>query len=562
MKKTYALLCLSVALASLVSCKATVKPEQFAKALDEQIAEQTKTESERVAKPSVNALPESIDDYLNKHVTDAPSSLFGEQKYNIDAQNVEIRTFFKGLVADTPYSIALHPDISGLISLTLKQVPLPEIISIVGDLYNLHVEQKNTVFRIRPATMQTQTFTVNYLLMQRDGNTQTSIISGGVSQADGNNNNNGNGPLNNFSGNSAGGNNIGNNAGNNFGGNLGIANNGVAISTRTETNFWQNLQENLENMIGNEAGRVVLVSPQAGLVTVRAMPSELKIVEQFLSASETNLQRQVILEARILEVTLSDEYQQGINWTEVLNNSGSTNFRFASSAPIIGNEVTAVLGGVTSLSFVNQDFSGVLSLLSTQGNVQVLSSPRVTATNNQKAVIRVGNDEYFVTDVSSQNTVTAAATTVIPDIELTPFFSGIALDVTPQIDKEGAVLLHVHPSVIETDEQETFITLNGEQIILPLAQSSIRESDTIVKALSGEIVVIGGLMQSSVSDTISKTPVLGDIPFVGNLFKNKAQIEIKKELIILLKPTIVEKGTWSQELQNTREKMADWLYIE
>jgi MSHA biogenesis protein MshL len=292
------------------------------------------------------------------------------------------------------------------------------------------------------------------------------------------------------------------------------------------------------------------------------MPSELRTVEQFLSASETNLQRQVILEARILEVTLSDEYQQGINWTEVLNNSGSTNFRFANSAPVIGNEVTALLGGVSSLSFVNQDFSGVLSLLSTQGNVQVLSSPRVTATNNQKAVIRVGNDEYFVTDVSSQNTVTAAATTVIPDIELTPFFSGIALDVTPQIDKDGAVLLHVHPSVIETDEQETFITLNGEQIILPLAQSSIRESDTIVKALSGEIVVIGGLMQSSISDTTSKTPVLGDIPIVGNLFKNKAQIEVKKELIILLKPTIVEKGTWSQQLQNTREKMADWLYIE
>jgi MSHA biogenesis protein MshL len=562
MKNIDALPFLIVAFCSLISCKTTVRPEQYTKALDEQIQEQAEIEAKLTAKPTDNALPESIDDYLNQYETDAPSSLFGEQKYDIDAQNVEIRTFFQGLVADTPYSIALHPDISGSISLTLKQVPLPDIISIVGDLYNLHVEQKNSVFRIRPAIMQTQTFTVNYLLMQRDGNTQTSIISGGVSQADGNNNNNGNGPLNNFSGNSAGGNNIGNNAGNNLGGNLGIANNGVAISTRSETNFWQNLQENLESMIGTEAGRVVLVSPQAGLVTVRAMPSELRTVEQFLSASETNLQRQVILEARILEVTLSDEYQQGINWTEVLNNSGSTNFRFANSAPVIGNEVTALLGGVSSLSFVNQDFSGVLSLLSTQGNVQVLSSPRVTATNNQKAVIRVGNDEYFVTDVSSQNTVTAAATTVIPDIELTPFFSGIALDVTPQIDKDGAVLLHVHPSVIETDEQETFITLNGEQIILPLAQSSIRESDTIVKALSGEIVVIGGLMQSSISDTTSKTPVLGDIPIVGNLFKNKAQIEVKKELIILLKPTIVEKGTWSQQLQNTREKMADWLYIE
>jgi MSHA biogenesis protein MshL len=186
----------------------------------------------------------------------------------------------------------------------------------------------------------------------------------------------------------------------------------------------------------------------------------------------------------------------------------------------------------------------------------------VTAINNQKAVIKVGDDEYFVTDVSSQSTISNSSTSVSPDIGLTPFFSGIALDVTPQIDENGSILLHIHPSVIETEEQEKVITLNEEQYILPLAQSTIRESDTIIRASSGEIVVIGGLMQSVVTNEESKIPLLGDIPFMGNLFKNKREKETKKELIILLKPTVVGENTWRTQIEASRSQMADWLYVE
>lgn len=186
----------------------------------------------------------------------------------------------------------------------------------------------------------------------------------------------------------------------------------------------------------------------------------------------------------------------------------------------------------------------------------------MTATNNQKAVIKVGDDEYFVTDISNQNTITSTTTSVTPDIELTPFFSGIALDVTPQIDETGSVLLHVHPSVIETQEQEKVVTINQEQIILPLAQSTIRESDTIIRANSGEIVVIGGLMQSSIVEVDSRTPLLGDIPILGNLFKNRQEKEVKSELIILLKPTVVGVNTWSEQLKMSQEQMADWLYVD
>jgi MSHA biogenesis protein MshL len=520
---------------SLAGCQAPVSShveKSLAKELDAQM---------RAPEPQPNPeLEAAVSDYLLAGETAKPNNtLFLADKYDINARQIDAVSFFSGLVKDTPF--------------------LETIFELVSDLYGFHIDRIGNIYKVFPAGIRTETFSINYLLMQRDGSTQTSIISGGVSENSSNNNNNGNnnGGSNNFSGNSQ----VSNNQGGN---NAGRANgsNGTSITTRTETNFWANLETSLKEMLGTEKGRSVLVSPQAGLVTVRALPSELKTIGNFLSISEESLQRQVIIEARILEVILDDEYQQGINWTQVLSSAGSTDLNFSTSAGNFANDVTASLGGLTSLSFLNKDFSGVLNLLDTQGKVQVLSSPRVTAINNQKAVIKVGNDEYFVTDVSTSNTITASSTSITPDIGLTPFFSGIALDVTPQIDANGSILLHIHPSVIETQEQEKVITLNEEQYILPLAQSTIRESDTIIRAMSGEIVVIGGLMQSIITTENSQTPLLGDIPILGNLFKSKREKETKKELIILLKPTVVGKNTMRQQIETSRAQMADWLYVE
>ena len=509
--------------------------------------ELAKNIAEQAAHVEQQSLPQEVLNTLSPQLQSPQEFVIDSAKYDINAQNMEAAGFFANLVKDTPYSVAVHPEVSGSVSLDLKQVPLEQVFSLVSDLYGFHIEKKKNIFRVFPSGMRTETFNVNYLLMQRDGSTQTSIISGGVSQ----------------SGNSEGSSQGGSQGGSsNQGGQSDGAVNGTTITTKTETNFWDDLEKSLKSMVGTEGGRSVFVTPQAGLVTIRALPEEIRSIRDFLQTSEDNLQRQVVLEARILEVELKDEFQQGINWSNIAKTIGTTNFGLSTSLGSVGNEITASLGNITSLSFVNQDFTGVLSLLQTQGEVQVLSSPRVTATNNQKAVIKVGNDEYFVTDVSSQNTITSTTTSVVPDIELTPFFSGIALDVTPQIDENNTLLLHVHPSVIETEEQTKVVTLNQEQIVLPLAQSTIRESDTIIKAMSGEIVVIGGLMQSLTEDVNSKTPVLGDIPMLGNLFKSKSQREVKKELIILIKPTIVESGTWHQQMRNSQATINEWVTVE
>jgi MSHA biogenesis protein MshL len=537
----------------LLSCGSTEKShvEDF---LATEIAKQQKLSS----KGDLTELPASVTNVLleNTQSNEQDAALQAE-KYDINASGVDAVSFFAGLIKDTPFSVAIHPEVSGSISLDLKQVTLEEVFSLLTDIYGFHIQKNGTIYRVFPAGMRTETFTVNYLMMQRDGSTQTSIISGGVAQGGGSNRS-GNQSQNNLSG-SGGGGLGGSGSGNRNGSGAG---NGTTISTSIETNYWDSLEKSLMSMLGDQEGRSVLVSPQAGLVSVRALPEELKNIRNFLRISEENLTRQVIIEARILEVTLSDEFQQGINWSQIAANVGSTDFTFDSSSGVLGNGISSALGGIASLTFSSEDFSGVLNLLSTQGNVQVLSSPRVTAINNQKAVIKVGDDEYFVTDISSQNTITATTTSVVPDIELTPFFSGIALDVTPQINDKGSILLHIHPSVIETQEQEKIVTLNQEQIVLPLAQSTIRESDTIIRANSGEIVVIGGLMQSVKSEEHSKTPLLGDIPYFGQLFKNTREKETKRELIILLKPTVVGTNTWTEQLESSRAQMADWLYVE
>jgi len=188
--------------------------------------------------------------------------------------------------------------------------------------------------------------------------------------------------------------------------------------------------------------------------------------------------------------------------------------------------------------------------------VQVLSSPRISTMNNQKAVIKVGSDEFFVTRVSSNNTTTGTTTTTTPEIELTPFFSGIALDVTPQIDAAGEVILHVRPAVSEVVDQTKTLTVFGQEQRLPLAFSSMRESDSIVRAKNGQIIVIGGLMQDVQRDNQAGLPVLGDLPGIGHMFRHTQKSRRKSELVILLKPVVVDGAlAWQDDLRGATDRI-------
>ncbi|WP_286262992.1 pilus (MSHA type) biogenesis protein MshL [Thalassotalea atypica] len=547
MKQTKVSLFFYTLIITLAGC--TTIPEQPTDVVNELDKAIEKSTSAKTPKP-LGELPSAVQqELMQQSLLQAKDSLLAEKRLDIAAIDVEAKDLFAGIVEDSSYSIAVHSDVQGKITLNLKDVTVEEAISVLEDLYGFEVRRFGNVIQVYPAGMRTETIPLNYLFVKRYGSSSTSINSGGVSENDPNTNSN-----NNSNGNSRNNNNNNNN--NNNGNQNGSS--GINIYTENESDFWTELKETLETLVGTEAGRSVIVSPQAGLVTVKALPGEIKAVKKFISDTQNHLRRQVIIEAKIMEVVLNDDYQQGVNWENVLGHIGSTDIGFSTSAGTVGNTISAAIGGATSISFKNTDFSGVIELLQTQGNVQVLSSPRITATNNQKAVIKVGEDEYFVTDVSS-TTTTGTSTTTTPEIDLTPFFSGIALDVTPQIDESGEVILHVHPSVTTTQEQIKQITLSEQSIILPLAQSSVRESDTIVRAKSGDIVVIGGLIETKKIDLESKTPLLGDIPYLGELFKSKSQSTQKKELVIMLKPIVIGHNTWNEQLKEARALLKQWF---
>ncbi len=260
-------------------------------------------------------------------------------------------------------------------------------------------------------------------------------------------------------------------------------------------------------------------------------------------------------------MNLSDGFQAGINWSFLQGQKGISLGGFATTAggvniPNIPLEGPDGIGGVFGATFDFGNFEGVVQLLETQGDVRVLSSPRISTLNNQKAVIKVGTDEFFVTDVSTTTTSLAGGTTAPDlDITLTPFFSGISLDVTPQIDENDQITLHVRPTVSRVQDQNKSIQLGSADNVfnLPLALSTTRQSDSIVRARSGQVVVIGGLLENRNSNDDSNVPWLSKLPFAGALFQQQRKSLEQTELVILMRPQVVNDQVWLDELRKSSE---------
>ena len=484
---------------------------------------------------------------------------------------IDAREFFTLLTEGTDFSIAVHPSIEGTVSsLDLKNVTLEEALDHVSDLYGFIVNKSGAVYQILPADLQTRIFKVNYLNVTRNGTSNMQITSqgiasgGGLGGLGGVGGAAGLGSFGGFGGAGAIAGGLGAAAnggvGGAGGGAIGGANSGGAsINTTSQSDYWQDLEEIITQIISssgvndslfgsltsNANDRTVIVSPQTGMVVVRAFPHELDRVAEFLEASQAALQRQVVLEAKILEVELKEGFQAGIDLNALGRNGGN---RISAEFGFFGDDMDSISSPLAA-TYNTNDFEGVITLLETQGNVQVISSPRIATLNNQKAVFKVGDEQYFLTSANTTSFGAGDLSTTNQNANLQPFFSGIALDVTPQISESGEIILHIHP--ILSQVQEDIKVIGGNEF--PLANSTTRESDSIARARNGEVIVISGLMQTRTRNQEGGIPGVRQVPVLGNAFEQNQSETVKTELVILLRAMVDEDDLMQELIEEHRQ---------
>ena len=496
-----------------------------------------------------------------------------ESRFDLAVNNAPASQVFMAIVSGTRYSMVVHPGVKDSISVNLRDVTVFEALDTIREVYGYEYKMQGNRILIEPISLQTRVYQVNYLMSQRKGKTEVRVTSGAISDSTSNTGTTAQPSPTTGTGTTT------------------TALESSRISTSSNNDFWAEIDAALRAIVGKEGGRNVVMSPQAGVIVVRALPAELRGVSEFLKTMQIVVERQVMLEAKIIEVQLSDSHQTGVNWAAfgqgansrvaggvlgpggILTPNGTisaftsrnpdgsvSSSSLLSSNPAAPGSITAgtgIPGTLFGLAFQTSNFAALVSFLETQGNLQVLSSPRIATLNNQKAVLKVGTDEFFVTNITTNTTTTGTTSTQSPTITVSPFFSGVALDVTPQIDENNQIILHIHPSVSSVIEKTKVIDLGtAGNFRLPLASSTISESDTIVRVSNTNIVAIGGLMKETTTRESSGVPVLGTLPVVGNLFSSKSRSVTKSELVILLKPTVIENdATWRQDILDTKERI-------
>lgn len=452
-----------------------------------------------------------------------------ERLLSFSVKGVEIKDVLLSLSKASEINIVFDPDIAGVVTVDLKDVTLAQALDIILIPLGLEFRRERNVIRVKKPELETRIFTIDYVNVRRSG---SSSIGASVSAA------------------TTGVTGV-------TGATTGALGGGTtSISNTQDTDVFTDLEAGVRSLLSGN-GKAVF-NKGSGTLLVTDFPVNLRRVAEFLERFTGIITRQVFINAQVLEVALTDSFKFGIDWTgvgQLLGLKGA--FSGTIATPTVANapikQRLSPNSGIFQISVTDNDFEAIIDAVSTQGEVNVLSNPKIAALNNQKAVIRVAREDVFfrtTVRVLTTGVVTPTTERVTETVPQTVAI-GVILDVTPQIASDGTVTMHIHPVV--TDKVGTAVAPTGETV--PIL--SIKETDTVVKVRDGQTIIIGGLMEEKQDDSVSKVPLIGDIPLVGGLFRRTEKTGRKSELVILLSPTVLIGDRVERMAAETLERVED-----
>lgn len=421
----------------------------------------------------------------------------------------------------------------------LKNLTINEVLDLIIKENNLQYTLKNNILKISYVT--SKTYNIDYIISQRKGTGSANITLSS--------NTSGNSTSATTSSTATSGTKM------SSGGNT-SSQSGINITSSDEVQFWEILDKEIESILNRPEDEYVakmpIINKNAGLITVTATGEQLKRLDTYLDELQKKMQTQVLIDVKMYSVVFSDGKTTGIDWSQIyaLQNI-DLSFDLLKTKNVTKFTSTPLNTGTAFSEFILPDGSKsnasifqlgakgsineIIKFLKTQGDVYTVSNPKIMTLNNQPALITAGTELFY--KIKSSTTSTSSSTTTAENDVISSVFSGVLLDITPEISKDGSITLRVNPSI--SDTVGTISTDNQNRSMPP--DLSRRQISSVITVKDGGRVILGGLINTKKTNNSNKVPLLGDIPFVGNLFKSETVSKQVEEIVIIIEPHIVKK---------------------
>ena len=481
--------------------------------------------SEKVpATPAASSIPAPVrrTPFVPKPVAEPPA-----ETYTVVVNDVPVKELLFALARDASINVDIHPDVSGLTTLNAVDQSLAQILDRVSRQLDLRYEIRGDNISIRPDTPFVRIYRVDYVNLSREATTSSSVSTQIASTS--------------TEAGSGGG-----------GGNDST----TVVTSSTEYPFWDTLVESIRNLVSGsgtfedlDAEETVIANPSNGVLMVRATGVQHEEVQRYLDEVRAASRRQVLIEATIVEVQLSDNYQAGIDWSTLASGAALT----ATQALTGTASAATAVPPFFKLEYTSGDLNGSVTLLKQFGDTRVLSSPKIMALNNQTALLKVvQNIVYF--EVTSQQSQAAVGGGVLQSSETTAqaVSVGLVMSVTPQISDTDEVTLLVRPTISRVlnfvPDPNPALALAGTTNEVP--QIAVREMESVLRVGSGQLAVLGGLMQDEISRESDSVPWLSSSETFGDLFTSRNNKFVKTELVIFLRPWVIQTPDVQADLKS------------